>query len=232
MGILLDIRAAVKVAMHLARAMGAKFASVRVGGGIALLAEGINAMGSKAKLITLALVPLLIICGCKPGAAPDEKSSTEQEAAAKLEQMREMVQNPPAHSEAEMQTAREATESVQPQIPLPKYAPPAPLTGHCRRLECASQQVWFSRSDWPKAWRGDYQGQRKVASCRANGCGGAVKVDPIEGCAWRLVINSMNADKADEGDVSNLQHDCSGLDPAENDLAETKAGIIIGKIRK
>lgn len=66
------------------------------------------------------------------------------------------------------------------------------------------------RSDWKKAHRGDYQAQRNVAFCLARGCDGAVGVDPVHACAWRIVIMASNG-PVDGGDAANLRNECGSL---------------------
>lgn len=50
------------------------------------------------------------------------------------------------------------------------------------------------KSDWGAAQRGDYQAQRNVAVCLSTGCDGAIVVDRIAGCSWRMVIQGSDAD--------------------------------------
>lgn len=131
----------------------------------------------------------------------------------------------------ELKVAREAAEGAQKASSLPRYAPEPPITASCATIECEADKVWFRMTYWPKAWKGDYQAQRNAAFCRSNGCSGAVQIDQVEACAWRLVINDMNAAKADAGDVSNMHTDCSKLDDGSRRLAADKATAFIAKIK-
>ncbi|NBC35530.1 hypothetical protein GTZ99_03055 [Novosphingobium sp. FSY-8] len=135
-------------------------------------------------------------------------------------------------SDATLQQARTEAEANWEQILLPKYAPEAPVTGLCQDAMCETTRVKFSRSDWPKAWRGDYQGQRNAAYCRTTGCDGAVIIDKIDGCAWRLVIGSMNAVAAQDVDASSLVSDCGRLNETSREMAATKADTYITMIKR
>lgn len=56
-------------------------------------------------------------------------------------------------------------------------------------------EVQSLKSDWQRALKRDYQAQRNVAYCLTNGCNGAVIVDKVEGCAWRMVIQGTSVRK-------------------------------------
>lgn len=78
-------------------------------------------------------------------------------------------------------------------------------------------------ADWPKAWEGDYQAQRNVAFCLSDGCNGAIRVDAIQGCAWRLVILNAGHEEVDQTDTANADLYCGRLTPTERSAATTKA---------
>lgn len=121
-------------------------------------------------------------------------------------------------------------EAVWPQEKLPAGAPPAPVTGLCMADTCEAMRAQFARRDWPKAWQGDYQGQRNVAFCRSTGCEGSVATNKVEACAWRSVILVAHVGETDDTDTRNLKSDCGGLDDAEATIATGTAKQIYEKI--
>jgi hypothetical protein len=64
--------------------------------------------------------------------------------------------------------------------------------------------------DWTRAHRGEYAAQRDVAFCLRFGCDGAVKVNKVAACAWRIVILGSDAPWA-RGDLMNYKADCAGI---------------------
>ena len=123
-------------------------------------------------------------------------------------------------------------EEATPQEKLPAFAPPAPLTGFCIVDGCEVQRKTFARRDWPKAWQGDYQGQRNAAFCRGHGCDGAVELNPVEACAWRVIILQAHVDESDQTDTSNFNIDCGKLDAPAQLIARQKAESIHERIYK
>jgi hypothetical protein len=118
-------------------------------------------------------------------------------------------------------------------IALPPGAPPAPVSGFCSSNGiCETNRAKFELQDWPKAWRGDYQGQRNVAYCLASGCEGAVKVNQFGACAWRMIILASKHDDADDSDVSNLKLDCEKLDDVGMAAAHARSQDIFSRISK
>ena len=95
---------------------------------------------------------------------------------------------------------------------------------------CATSQVIFANRDWPKAWQGDYQGQRNAAFCRSNSCDGAVQLNQAEACAWRAIILAAHIDESNDTDSTNLNIDCGKLDEAGAALATTKAESMFRRI--
>lgn len=96
---------------------------------------------------------------------------------------------------------------------------------------CEAQVKQF-REEWPQANKGDYQAQRNVAYCYANGCDGAVMPDLVTACAWRIVIMASPADIT-SGDTANYRHDC--LQKATSTMradAFVMAGRLFKKIYK
>lgn len=117
-----------------------------------------------------------------------------------------------------------------PQEVLPKGAPAAPVSGLCMQESCEVNRIQFSRRDWPKAWQGDYQGQRNAAFCRSTGCDGAVETNKAEACAWRSIILVAHVGATDDTDTRNLKMDCGDLDKAEAAVATGTANQIYEKI--
>jgi hypothetical protein len=116
-------------------------------------------------------------------------------------------------------------------VALPEGAPPAPSTGFCPDNElCEVHRATFERRDWPKAWKGDYQGQRNVAFCLANGCDGAVAVNRVAACAWRIVIIGAAHDEAGDTDATSVGIDCGKLDGAGRAAATVKAQALFKRI--
>lgn len=105
--------------------------------------------------------------------------------------------------------------------------------GNC---ELAADGGWCRQSakdmarDWPKALRGDYQAQRNVAYCLSGGCDGAVAVNRIQGCAWRIVIVSSGSPKVGATDTANLRADCGRLEPTEKTAAAMRADALFPKV--
>lgn len=74
---------------------------------------------------------------------------------------------------------------------------------------CEVQKVQFLEM-WPQAVAGDYQAQRNVAHCLSTGCDGAVAVDVVAGCAWRMVIMASDAPTG-ASDVAGYRNACARL---------------------
>jgi hypothetical protein len=87
---------------------------------------------------------------------------------------------------------------------------------------------WF-----PKAYQKDYQGQRNVSFCLANGCDGAVQKNLPLGCAWRLVIIASGSPRVDSTDTSFFDAYCEGkLSNIEIVQMKSQAGELFKKIYK
>lgn len=96
---------------------------------------------------------------------------------------------------------------------------------------CKSSQQQFIK--WfPRAWKGDYQGQRNVAFFLGRDSDGAVKPNPTLACAWRIVIIASGSPKIDNTDTANLRIDCNKLDPLEKEVATRQAQNIQRNIRR
>jgi hypothetical protein len=83
---------------------------------------------------------------------------------------------------------------------------------------CKSEQARFVEQ-YGKSLAGDYKGQKSVAECLANGCSGAVTVDKVQACAWRLVILVSGSKLIDTSDDALYRAHCLGLDNLANQRA-------------
>ncbi len=83
-----------------------------------------------------------------------------------------------------------------------------------------------------KAMAGDYQAQRNIAYWLTGGNNGAPPLNPILGCAWRLVILKSGSTSVDSGDISNKQLYCDKrLDLESRKAAEAQAGKLLKQIK-
>lgn len=93
--------------------------------------------------------------------------------------------------------------------------------------ECPNDWCRSTRETWEKnysaAISGDYQGQRNVAYCLSDGCEGAIRVNPVLGCAWRMVILESGHLEADQTDTTNLKYFCGREKVDAAGLATAKA---------
>ncbi|MCW2362430.1 MULTISPECIES: hypothetical protein [Sphingobium] len=136
-----------------------------------------------------------------------------------------------AHDKPGARAPKEA--DLPPRTPLPAFAPPPPITGACLVADtalCETNRAMFDRTDWPKAWRGDYQAQRNVAFCLSTGCDGATEVNKMAACAWRMTILASAHSEAGDTDNDNLVNDCRDLSPVARAAAEIRADEIMKRI--
>jgi len=87
----------------------------------------------------------------------------------------------------------------------------------------STRKSWTA--DFNDAIAGKYKAQTFVAYCLSTGCDGAIKIDPLLGCAWRKVaIGAAHLD-AGESDAAGLKQYCSRpyLDEAGQRAAEAEA---------
>lgn len=122
--------------------------------------------------------------------------------------------------------------------PLPKPPPGMPeapigmCIGSPQESYCPSSLAQFRDRDWPNAWRGDYQGGRNVAFCLTTGCNGAVMQNPIQGCAWRIVVQLSGDPQVDPTDTMAFKGECGRLDAASFAAAELQAENIFPRVHK
>lgn len=84
-----------------------------------------------------------------------------------------------------------------------------------------------------KAMAGNYLAQRNVAYWLTGGNNGAPPLNPILGCAWRLVILKSGSPSVDSSDVSNKQLYCDRrLDADSRKAAEAQAEKLLKQIKK
>ena len=193
-------------------------------------AEQVAARGKKARdgkkgcLVLAAVVAVAIFLvqafGPQDDASPGEASAVG--AALTADDPVVGAQTTPENMDEAFELEREA---------LPTGVPEAPVGGlDCLDVHCAVARAQFDRRDWPRAWRGDYQGQRNAAYCRSSSCGGAVQVNLAEACAWRAIILQAHPTKTDDTDSANIRMDCGKLDQAGIANAIGKAETIYHQI--
>lgn len=85
---------------------------------------------------------------------------------------------------------------------------------------------------YPRAFRGDYQGQRNVAFCLWDGCDGAVTPNKITSCAWRIIIVASGSLKLDASDTSHMRTCRSQLSADEMVAASGQAQTLASKIKR
>lgn len=86
---------------------------------------------------------------------------------------------------------------------------------------CESSQQQFKK--WfPKAYSKDYQGQRNVSFCLADGCDGAVRKNLALGCAWRIVIIASGSSRVDSTDTGFFDAYCRNR-LSESEIAQMRS---------
>jgi hypothetical protein len=86
-------------------------------------------------------------------------------------------------------------------------APPLRDCGPTSDSGCTYERQVLS-DQWPKALQGDYQAQRNIAFCQADGCYDAMQVDKVRACAWRMVILASGDPSVEQGDLDNYASAC------------------------
>lgn len=77
------------------------------------------------------------------------------------------------------------------------------------------------REQWPQALAGHYPSQRNVAFCLSNGCYGAVRVDRVLACAWRIVILGSGVPQIEDSDRANYSAACRfAISPDDLEIAK------------
>jgi len=96
---------------------------------------------------------------------------------------------------------------------------------------CDGQQTVLA-AQWPKALAGDPLSLRNFAFCLADGCFGALTVDPVKACALRIVIVAINNEPVRSEDRDNFGKDCGPLGPDEQQAAKIVARDLVRTIRR
>jgi len=105
----------------------------------------------------------------------------------------------------------------------------APLTGY-NQSWCRAEQARFIQL-FQRALGRDYHSQRSVASCLAGGCDGAVKVNPVAACAWRLLILESGYTFVNSIDTDNQKADCESLSTLQaQEAVRSLAGSLMQRI--
>ncbi|MDD1499775.1 hypothetical protein PVA19_15235 [Agrobacterium sp. CNPSo 3708] len=86
---------------------------------------------------------------------------------------------------------------------------------------CETQKTQFAK-DFKNANAGDYAAQRNVAFCLAKGCDGAVPVNQINACTWRMIIQGAPNHKT-EADRWSYDADCGSLSNTDRKAALSQA---------
>jgi hypothetical protein len=171
----------------------------------------------------LAAFCALALAGC--GAEPTKKANADGDVLAKVSPAEQ------ANAAAEID-ADEAARDAR----IPAKYPRAPVTGLCPpgRDEqlCQTTRAQFEQKDWPRAWGGDYQGQRNVAYCSYTGCDGAVQVNKVLACAWRQVIQVSGDPDVGQLDLDQQKTECGALDDAGRAAARAQAQQIFTAVYK
>lgn len=131
-----------------------------------------------------------------------------------------------------------------PPRPIPTVAPTPPKANSievgapifsepCRPEDalCAMSRKLIAK-EYRAAFAGQYQAQRNLAFTFARGEFSPAKADrdPIQGCAWRLVIETTQLRSIDQTDMDNRRLDCSKLQPADLQAASIVAEKIADRI--
>ncbi|MGE0213424.1 MAG: hypothetical protein AB7S41_17170 [Parvibaculaceae bacterium] len=103
------------------------------------------------------------------------------------------------------------------------------LTGY-NQSWCKAEQARFIQL-FQRALGRDYHSQRSVASCFAGGCDGAVKVNYVAACAWRVLILESGYTFVNSIDSDNYKIDCASLEADQaQKVIRTQAGSLMLRI--
>lgn len=81
------------------------------------------------------------------------------------------------------------------------------------------------------AMRGNYQAQRNIAFGYTSNPYPGQDINPMLGCAWRIVIIYSGNEKVDETDIGNHRVYCDRLERTQRIAAEAQAGLLLSKIK-
>lgn len=96
-------------------------------------------------------------------------------------------------------------------------------------LSCEAEQSSFIK-DYQRAFRGEYTPQRNTAFCLYTGCGGAIRKNPVQACAWRMVVLQSGHPEVDLTDTQNAELACGKLSATERAAAAGRTAAIMGEI--
>ena len=105
----------------------------------------------------------------------------------------------------------------------------APALGVCsvspgnEHDQCVVGRYQFAHWDWRWAQKGEITAARNVVFCLSTGCHGAVRAQPIRGCAWSLLITTSGSPDQIGTDADRATMSCRSLSPGEQALARSQA---------
>lgn len=114
---------------------------------------------------------------------------------------------------------------------VPEYADLLADCATANNSACPGQQTALA-PQWPKALSGNLQALRNFAFCLADGCYGAFKVDPVRGCALRIVIAAIGERPIPDEDRGNFERDCAPLGAEDQQTAKVAARDMVRAIRR
>ena len=96
---------------------------------------------------------------------------------------------------------------------------------------CTGEQAVLA-AQWPKALSGELLSLRNFAFCLADGCYGALKVDPVKACALRIVVAAIGDGPVQQTDRDNFNQDCGPLGADDQQVAKVMARDVVRTIRR
>lgn len=166
----------------------------------------------------------VVASACGDTSSTQRTESSDASAAANLEGMDASLANELAHLE----------KANSDKLPPYDKIPDTPVTGFCPSGgddggQCEANRLTMLK-EWPTAWTGDYQSQRNVAYLLSQPSMG-VPQNPIQGCAWRMVIIASGHADATSIDTTNYNLDCRKLSEIELETAKASAANIYKKVK-
>jgi len=133
-----------------------------------------------------------------------------------------------------------AKPRAEPEVPsgLRSHLVSCTVVPDTERPNCPRIQAMIL-TDFTKAMAGDYQGQRNTAVYFRDG-GAALSVsgrtpflfpNPIQSCAWRMVILDSGHAEINQVDTNNLRISCNDLGEVERSAARVRSQQIMKEIR-
>lgn len=114
-------------------------------------------------------------------------------------------------------------EAPMPPAPLAAIEKPVSVPCDSNDQQCITE-VAAGAGDWEQALAGNYQAQRNIAFgfSTAN----HMVRNPVQACAWRIVILASLSPSIDASDTGNYRFDCGKLDLPQLDEAKATATLI------